>query len=75
MHVIPLETAYLRATNTVNAFCAFAPNTFLKKRLATVTPDDLISSFDAALRCVQRASALLTTQSHSPAGNNGTHAK
>ena len=51
--------AYLRATNTVNAFCAFAPNTLLKNKLATVTPDFLISSFVAALHRIH--SALFST--------------
>ena len=43
------DESHLSATNTVSAFCACAPNTFLKNKLATVTPELWISSFVAAL--------------------------
>ena len=43
------QPTHLRATNTERARCALAPNTLPKNRAATVTPDVLISSFDAAL--------------------------
>ena len=40
---------YLKATETVSAFCALSPNTLWKNRLATVTPDSVISCLVAAL--------------------------
>ena len=43
------DESHLSATNTVSAFCACAPNTLRKNRLATVTPELCISSFVAAL--------------------------
>jgi hypothetical protein len=39
----------LRATNTDKALSAWAPNTFLKNKAATVTPEDWIASLVAAL--------------------------
>jgi hypothetical protein len=43
------DNANLRATNTDKALWAWTPNTFLKNKAATVTPEDSISFVVAAL--------------------------
>ena len=39
------QAIYLRATKTLNARSATVPNTFLKNKAATVTPEDSISAY------------------------------